>query len=775
MKKKFFYPKIFLLLCLTAFAGRQASAAFWPEKERMLIPQPASVVKGEGRFSFGKHTTIAVGNEDQAILATRFAALFTRPAGFTPQVKRTAEGDVCLIDDPSLRPEAYVLEIGTGRIELRASAARGFFYGFQTLRLLLPPALESDSPARETWSVPAMIVRDEPRFAYRGFMLDVARYFLPKAELLRMIDCIALLKINTLHLHLTDDNGWRLEIKKYPRLTEVGAWRVDRENQAYADRRNQRDGESTPIGGFYTQEEMREIIDYAAERQIEIIPEVDVPAHSNAALAAYPQYACPVVDQAITVVPGMGESHSDIIFCAGNEKTYAFLQDILDEVMALFPSRYMNLGGDEARKTYWEKCPLCRQRIREAGLPDEEALQGYFMGRLGAYVRSKGKQVIGWDELTNSKLPEESIILGWQGYGKAALKAAEQGHRFVMAPARVAYLIRYQGPQWFEPYTYFGTNTLKDLFDYEPVQPDWKPAYESLLWGVQACMWTEFCTKPEDVFYLTFPRLAALAEIGWVPKGRKEWETFLQGLDNYLAHIAYKGVRPARSMYNIQHTVTPSQGQLRVSMECIRPDVEIRYTLDNTPPSITSAVYEEPLRVEKDMVVKATTFAGGRPMGQTLVLPLKWNQATAKPLLPAGKAQSVLVNGVRGSLKQTDSEWYNAQPGTCSVTVDLLNVQPIRRCVVGCLTNYGMGVHKPRTVCLEVSIDNRNFTQAGKLVFSDEAIFTEGRFVENLSIEAGSVRARYIKLTWESAGKCPPDHVRPGQESRISLDEIYIE
>ena len=364
------------------------------------------------------------------------------------------------------------------------------------------------------WSVPAVTIQDEPRFGFRGLLLDPVRCFIPKENVLRIIDCMAMLKINKLHFHLTDDNGWRIEIKKYPRLTEVGAWRVDRTDVPFHSRRNPKRGEPTPIGGFYTQEDIREIVAYAADRQIEVIPEIDVPAHSNAALAAYPQLACPVVKDFIGVLPGLGGRNSEIIYCAGNDSVFTFLQDIFDEILTLFPSRYIHVGGDEARKTNWEKCPLCQKRMKKQHLTNEEDLQGYFMKRISDYLRKKGREVIGWDELTNSSfLPEESIILGWQGMGTAALKAAEKGHRFIMTPARIMYLIRYQGPQWFEPVTYFGNNTLKDVFDYEPVQKDWKPEYESLLMGIQACMWTEFCNKPEDVDYLLFPRLAALAEV----------------------------------------------------------------------------------------------------------------------------------------------------------------------------------------------------------------------------------------------------------------------
>ena len=453
------------------------------------------------------------------------------------------------------------------------------------------------------------------RHAYRGMHLDVARFFMPREHVLRLIECMAQLKLNKLHLHLTDDNGWRLEIKRYPRLTEVGAWRVDRPGVPFPARRNPAPGEPTPVGGFYTQDDIREIVAYAAERQIEVIPEIDVPAHSNAALAAYPEYACPVVDRYIGVLPGLGGRNADIIFCAGNERTFGFLQNILDEVLELFPSRYIHLGGDEAWKTHWETCPLCQARIRREKLASVEELQGYFMRRVCDYVRSKGREVIGWDELTNSRLPEGVIIQGWQGYGQAALKAAAQGHRFILTPARVLYLIRYQGPQRFEPVTYFGNNTLQDVYGYEPVQEDWAPEYESLLMGVQASMWTEFCDTPEDVEYLLFPRLAALAEVAWQPRGAKDWPGFLQRLDTFLPRLDAMGVTYARSMFNIQQRIEPDGGALRVELACIRPDVEIRYTTDGSEPAADSPLYAEPLRIEGPVTVKGARTAAGLQQG----------------------------------------------------------------------------------------------------------------------------------------------------------------
>ena len=747
-----------------------------------LVPRPAQMVPGSGNYLFSGKTVFAVENEEQAEVARGFIALFTRAAGFTPKLTvgdDAEKGNVRFQTDATLKSEAYTLEVSPKEIIIEASDAKGFFYALQTIRQLLPAAIEKEEVAdkKVKWSIPAVSIQDEPRFGYRALLLDAARYFIPKENVLRIIDCMAMLKINTLHFHLTDDNGWRVEIKKYPRLTEVGAWRVDRTGLPFPARRNPEPGEPTPVGGFYTQEDIKEMVAYAAERQIEVVPEIDVPAHSNSALAAYPHFACPVVKEYIGVLPGLGGRNSEIIYCAGNDSVYTFLQDVMDEIMALFPSRYIHIGGDEARKTYWGKCPLCQARMKKEKLANEEDLQGYFMKRMSEYVRGKGREVIGWDELTNSSfLPEDVIVLGWQGYGQAALKAAEQGHRFIMTPARIMYLIRYQGPQWFEPLTYFGNNTLKDVYDYEPVQKDWKPEYADLLMGVQACMWTEFCNKPEDVDYLVFPRLAALAEVAWTQPEKKDWASFLKGMDSFNEHLAAKGIAYARSMYNIQHTVKPEDGALNVTLECIRPDVEIRYTVDGSKPTAASPLYEQPLVVKDARTINAATFAGGEQMGKILTLPVHWNKATAKPLLGNKANEAVLSNGIRGSLKQTDFEWCCwTRNDRFSFTVDLLQKEKMNTLTIGCITNYGMGVHKPKSIKVAVSDDQATYRDINELKYTPEEIFREGTFVEDLSVDMRGTVARYVRVTVEGAGECPFNHVRPGQKSRVYFDELIIE
>lgn len=770
---KYIYTVLFcLFLAVTNIQADNLTQPF------SLVPCPVSLVPGTGNFHFSAKTSFAVENEGQAEQVRQFTELLTRAGGFTPRIKvDSRKGDVCLVTDATLKSEAYKLEITIKKITIRASDLQGFYYALQSIRQLLPSAIESEQVTENVdWTVPALTITDQPRFGYRGLLVDVARFFSPKENLLRIIDCMAMLKLNKLHLHLVDDNGWRIEIKKYPLLTEIGSCRVDRPGKTFPERRNPRQGEPTVEKGFYTQDEIREIVRYAQERHIEVIPEIEMPAHSNAALAAYPLLSCPVVDKFIGVLPGLGGNHADVIFCAGNDSVFTFLQDILDEVLELFPSKYIHLGGDEARKTHWEECPLCQTRMKAESLENTEELQGYFMARVARYVQNKGREVIGWDELTNARIPEGSIILGWQGYGQAALKAAELGHRFIMTPARILYLIRYQGPQWFEPITYFGNNTLKDVYDYEPVQKDWTPQAASLLMGVQACMWTEFCNSPADVDYLLFPRLSALAEVAWTKPARKNWASYLKAMDHFNEHLAAKGIVYARSMYNIQQTVTPKEGRLQVELDCIRPDVQVRYTMDGSVPTAQSPLYTKPLMLTEAKTIKAATFAGNEQLGQMLELPVIWNKATAKPVKSAGTGDLyMLTNGIRGSQKYTDLEWCSwMKSDTVTFTLDLKKPELVNKLTLGSITNYGMAVHKPIEIEVWISGDDKEYRKVGECSYTKNEIFREGVFREDIPFEIGT-EARYVRVVAHGAGDCPFTHVRPGQEARIYFDEIIIE
>lgn len=773
-----------LLLAACAAAGVHASAAALcaaaePSSDRTaaaeppLLPRPAAVEPGKGFFRMSAATPFVAENVAQAELVRSFAAV---ALGYAPcvatDVPRTPA--VRFATDAALPDEGYRLDVAPGGIAVAASTERGFLYALQTLRQLLPADPKTAADPVAEWRVPAVRIADAPRFAYRGLMLDVARYFIPKEHVLKIIDAIAALKINTLHLHLSDDNGWRVEIRRYPRLTEVGAWCVDRTDVPFPARRNARQWEEATLGGYYTQQDIREIVAYASARRIDVIPEIDVPAHSNAALAAYPELACPVVDKYIGVLPGLGGDHARIIYCAGNERVYEFLEHVLDEVMELFPSQRIHLGGDEADKYYWALCPRCRERMRAEGMTDPEQLQGYFMRRLSDHVRSRGREVCGWDELTRAELPEGAIVYGWQGTGDLALRAARQGHRFVMTPAKVCYLIRYQGPQWFEPETYFGNNTLRGLFDYDPVKPDWDPAWRDLLLGVQASLWTEFCASTADVDHLLFPRTAALAEIGWSQPGRKRWPGFLRALDRYVDRLAGEGIVAARSMYNIQHTVRPQDGRLEVQLTCERPDVAIRCTTDGSEPTFRSPRYEAPLVVSAATTIRCATFRGRERTGEVLTLDLGWNKATAKPVEGAGPQGQLLVNGLHGR-RNSDFEWCTRAGGELVATVDLLCEETLRRCSLGALANPGMGIYLPAEVTVELSSDNERFTEVARFVAPADALFSDWRGRRDLELDLGGRTARWVRLRARSAGIAPPTAPRPGCEAQLCCDEIAVE
>ena len=676
-----------------------------------------------------------------------------------------------------MKSEAYRLKISETSISSEASDGQGFFYATQSLRQLLPPAIESCKPEKRIeWSVLAIDIVDEPRFEYRGLMLDVARFFIPKNTVKKIIDCAGALKINKLHLHLVDGQGWRIEIKRYPKLTQIGAWSVKRD-EVFSSRKNAKEGEPATVGGFYTQDEMKEIIAYAAEREIEIIPEIEMPAHTNSSLAAYPELACPVINHFIGVLPGMGGHDSEIVYCAGNDSVFSFLDNVLDEIMEIFPSHYINLGGDEASKVNWEKCPRCRKRMKEEHLTDTEQLQGYFMTRVAKYVQSKGREVIGWDEWTNSSIPDGAVILGWQGNGEAGVKAAKLGHSFIMTPSNTLYLDYYQGPQWFEPRTYFGDNNLLKVYSYEPIQKEWTSDVISKLLGIQCNMWTEFMTSPEHVEYMLFPRLAAFSEIAWTDVSQKNWPSFVERLENFNLRLNYKGVNYANSMYNLDHKIIEKEGQLAVVITCIHPKVEIHYTLDNSEPTCKSLLYQDTLFIANSQTIRAATFIKGEKKGKTLDLQLNWNKATAKAVTGHDSANLayVLTNGLRGSDKNTDSEWAGWYDEDASCVIDLSKNEFINKVTLGCITNYGMGVHIPSSIKVYISKDNKNFALVGENKHSFNEIFKEGIYKTDEIFNNLSTNGRYLKIEMKNPGKCPENHTRPGQGIWMYFDEVIVE
>ncbi|MFO7617601.1 MAG: beta-N-acetylhexosaminidase, partial [Bacteroidales bacterium] len=453
-----------------------------------VIPAPTMLVETGGQVTIDRNWSVFV--QDSEALAFHGDYLTSRISKATgmdlPVVKRASARTISLLLDgqlaDSLGSEGYELTASGKEISILAATGSGVFNGIQTLFQLLPPAIYSDEPVREKWSLPAVKVTDSPRFAWRGYMLDVSRHFFPVEHVYRLIDQLAYHKLNKLHLHLTDDQGWRIEIRKYPKLTEIGAWRVNRESNHWNSREPQRPGEIADYGGFYTQDDIRNLVRYAAERNITIIPEIEMPAHATAALASYPEHSC--TGEPLTVLPG-GIWPCTNIFCAGKEETFAFLEDILTEIIEIFPSQFIHIGGDEADKTEWIQCPACQKRIRQEKLQNEHELQSYFIRRIDRFLTSQGRSLIGWDEILEGGLAENAAVMSWRGF-EGGVEAARAGHPVVMSPTSHCYFDYYQGSPDLEPLAIGGYLPLEKVYSFDPVPEQLTRDEGRLILGAQA-------------------------------------------------------------------------------------------------------------------------------------------------------------------------------------------------------------------------------------------------------------------------------------------------
>jgi len=450
-----------------------------------------------------------------------------------------------------------------------------------------------------------MQISDYPRFSWRGLHLDVSRHFHDKEFIKKYIDLLALFKMNTFHWHLVDDQGWRVEIKKYPRLTEIGAWRVDHEDLPWNSRPEQKPGEKATIGGFYKQDDIREIVAYAAQRFITIVPEIEMPAHVSSALAAYPEYSC---RQVPISVPSGGIWPCTNIYCAGNDSTFLFLQDVLTEVMDLFPSKIIHVGGDEAEKTEWKRCPRCQARIRDEKLKDENELQSYFIRRIDKFLTEKGRILIGWDEILEGGLAENATVMSWRGT-EGGIDAARQGHNVVMTPVTHCYFDYYQSlDKEIEPLAFGEFTSLEKVYSFEPVPEVLTTDEAKHILGAQGNAWTEYMPASSHVEYMILPRAIALSEVAWSPATQKDYGWFLGRLENQLNLLHKKGYNYFVPAVDSLPDTTNFTGTVRVELTNPYPFGEIRYTTDGSEPSATSIRFTEPVVLNQSTVIKAALF-----------------------------------------------------------------------------------------------------------------------------------------------------------------------
>lgn len=513
-----------------------------------IIPEPVSYQMGQGQFRITPSTPIVydAGQDEIEPVATYLAEMLSTATWTTPPVVRRAPSQ-----EPVIRlqldaggsyknDEAYHLSVRPDGIRLRAPSAAGLFYGVQSLRMLLPPAIDYDDPTlapQDTeWTIPAVEIEDYPRFAYRGLHLDVVRHAFPVSFIKKYIDLLALHKMNRFHWHLTDDQGWRIEIKRYPKLTEVGAWRDSTLVGHYGT--NIYDGQR--YGGYYTQEEVKEVVNFARERHITVIPEIEMPGHASAALAAYPELGCEP-DKAYHVQTTWGVFED--IFCP-REQTFTFLENVLSEVMELFPGKYIHIGGDEAPKTAWENSALAQDVMAREGLADEHELQSYFITRIEKFLNRHGRRIIGWDEILEGGLAPNATVMSWRGEA-GGIAAARQGHNVVMTPGSHLYLDHYQADPDHEPLAFGGFTPLQKTYSYEPVPDTLTEAQARYILGAQGNVWTEYIQSGNKVEYMAYPRASALAEVVWSPKIKRDWDRFWQKLQLHFQRLEILEVNAA--------------------------------------------------------------------------------------------------------------------------------------------------------------------------------------------------------------------------------------
>jgi len=527
MKKTLYFIMGIILMA----GGCKSGSAPDPDKTLAIIPAPVSIQGLKGDFVISEKTRIilAPADDETKLAADFFANLVRNSTGISLTVeegKRAAKGSVFMILDTAIEnDEGYELTVTHKKVIIRGGSAAGLFYAVQTMRQLMPPEVESPSIVEGlVLTIPACEIKDEPEFGYRGMHLDVGRHMFPVAYIKRYIDMIALHKMNRFHWHLTEDQGWRIEISKYPNLTTTGAYREETLIGHGGRRPFEFDGK--PYGGFYTKDEVKEIVEYARSKFITVIPEIEMPGHAMAALASYPELGCTGGPYEVQTRWGV----FDDVFCAGKEETFSFLEDVLAEVIELFPSEYIHLGGDECPKTRWEKCPLCQKRMKEEGLRDEHELQSYFIQRIEKFVLSKGRKIIGWDEILEGGLAPEATVMSWRGT-TGGIEAARQKHDVIMTPSTYVYLDYYQCEPQGEPLAIGGYLPLEKVYSYNPMPEELTPEEQKYILGVQGNLWSEYLNTPDQMEYMAYPRMFAVAETGWTPNQLKDFEDFLARIE----------------------------------------------------------------------------------------------------------------------------------------------------------------------------------------------------------------------------------------------------
>ncbi len=739
--------------------------------------QVSTAEKGEkGKnnvFEITAQTEIVyTGNDEWQQVAKQIQKMIQPATGFNLPIVRpkAPESAISIVEDPTIsNPEGYKMSISEKGIEIGAKTPAGAFYAMQTLRQLLPAEIEKkEKVAGVKWQLPYCTIEDAPRFAYRGFMLDVARHFYTVDEVKQFIDILAMHKINQFHWHLSDDQGWRVEIKKYPKLTTVASCRKQTLVGPYTETNPQFDGKE--VCGFYTQEQIRDVVKYAQERFINVIPEIDVPGHVSALLTAYPEYGC-VSGKAYKVQETWGVFED--ILCPSNG-TFKMLDDIFGEISALFPGKYIHIGGDEVPKNQWIASDATQKFMKKNKLKTEQDLQAYFTSHIIKFLETKGKEAIGWDEILEGEVPQSAIIMSWQGT-EGGIKAAQHGNRAIMAPFSYMYFNQYQTlNRKDEPIAFGGYLPIEKVYAYEPIPQELSNEQAKNIMGVQANLWTEYINNFQNVLYMAAPRIAALAEVQWTDKDHKNYDDFTARLLQLFKHYDALNINYAKRILDVTANIETRPSSNIVTLSSKDHSSQIYYTTDGTipiPQSATAKLYTSPVQITETCVLRANIIRKGFPVGKEFEQAFAMHKAVgAKVKLtnepdakytPQGGAQA-LVNGIKGSDQFGDGQWLGFAGKDFEALIELPQATLVKYLGLNFVNAKQSWIYPPKQVTFWVSEDGYNW----ELFYTTDRYRGEG--VVNVSSSNADVEQP--SPTGKTAEVAQP--IKGSQSAEISKEQL---
>lgn len=728
--------------------------------EVLIIPQPSEQITNTGQFILSASTGI---NYDETFkISAEFLKSYIEESS---NIKLKANNTILFIKDDTLSDEGYSLEIHSKTIEIKAKTDQGAFYAVQSLRQLLPVEIENGSYTKDEIVIPSVTIKDEPEFIYRGMHLDVGRHMFSVDFIKKYIDALAMLKMNTFHWHLTEDQGWRIEIKKYPKLQEIVAFRNETLIGHYSDQPHQFDGNT--YGGYYTQEEIKEVVAYAKSRFVTVIPEIELPGHAQAAIAAYPDLGCTGEQVEVATKWGVFED----IYCP-KEETFRFLEDVLDEVLALFPSEYIHIGGDEAPKTRWKNCNYCQTLIKKEGLKDEHELQSYFISRIEKYLNSKGRQIIGWDEILEGGLAPNATVMSWRGIN-GAIEAAKQHHNVIMTPTSHCYFDYYQSENEDEPLAIGGYLPLEKVYSFNPIPEELNEEESKYVFGAQGNIWTEYMKTPEQVEYMAFPRILAMSEVVWSKNENKNYAAFVRRVENFHKRLDALNINYANHLYEIEGELLSDNSGLSYQLQTLTDGKTIRFTLNDSEPTVNSEAYTKPIPIAESVRIKASVFNTSEKLGNTFSQEINLHKAVGKQITInkephksyQGSGAEGLVNGISGSdSRYGDKEWLGFWGEDIEITIDLGEETNINSIETRFHNGQGQWIYAPKSIIFSFSDEKQQFSIVPN---------PSKNSILDLKIPK-KLTTSFIKINVYNYGIIPEGKQGAGNKAWTFIDEIIV-